>query len=149
MAVDIDDDTLQAVRNCWMLDNTLPTLVTEPPKAGRLKSGQSGTYAQIVCEFESRDSAGTGGAWHDYRKVTVKVWGTKANATAALAAINARFNLRLGTDDGEPFSYPSGARFIRWWPLDGGRLEEDPATKAGEDVWIGSCSGKVWSIRLE
>ena len=44
--------------------------------------------------------------------------------------------------------YPSGAKCVRWWPTPpGGELRQDDATKSGEDVWVGTITAEVWSIR--
>lgn len=151
MAVDIDNDTLRAVVDCWNADATLPGLFAEAIHAGRLKSvgetARAMPYAQVTCEFDRREIIGSDGDWHDWRKVTLKAWGTKSQASAALAAMLARFNLGLGKTGRPTLTFPSGDRFIRWTPVDGGTLTQDEATAQGNDVWVGTVTGTVWSIR--
>lgn len=156
MADCVDDDTVAACRALWLSDNAnLPALVTEPPKTGRLKSPQSSTYAVITSEFMERRPTGTAGTWHDYRKVTVRVYGVRADVVKAIGFIGDLFNLDLGKAGKPTLAYAGTdqasklARFIQWWPLDGGKVEQDPDTKDGNDIWIGTISGKVWSVRLK
>ena len=146
-AVDIDADTLSACLTKWLDDHDgLPALVAEPVRAGRLKSTPEAPkrlpYAQMSCELDHRDLAGTNGSWHDYRKVTIQMWATpRAQASFGLALMLAQFNLRT------VLVFPSEARFIRWMPADGGTLEEDKDVKEGHDVWLATVTGVVWSIR--
>ena len=160
MAVDIDSDTLAAVVTLWTTDATLPGLFKEPIRSGRIKAPQATggvygdrefPYAQATCELDRRELSGTGGAWFDYRKVTLRAWGKKDQASAALAAMLARFNLGLpSTADAAgraTIVFPSGERFIQFWPLDGGTIAEDKDVKAGFDVWVATVTGRVWSIR--
>jgi hypothetical protein len=140
--VDVDHDTMSAVRLLWQTDAAaLPLIVDRPIQSGRLKSGQASTYAVVTSEIDHRDSAGTGGAWHDYRKVTIKVYGVKADVVKAVSAVQKLFNLRT------VLTYPSGASFRRWWPQ-GTRLAEDPATRAGQDVWTCTIEALAWSMRI-
>lgn len=153
MADAVDNDTLEAVRTRWQSDKAnLPALVDEPPKSGRLKSPQNMPYAHIACEFARRELNGTGRetssgsgvlarTWSDYRNVTITVWGTKADAKAALSYVLDTFH-----NDTE-LVFPSGARFRRWKPIDGGKLVQDAATKDGLDIWQGIVTAEVWSIR--
>ena len=153
MAVDIDDDTLQAVIRCWNDDATLPGLFSEPIRAGRLKSSEAGArpipYAQVASEPQSREIIGSDGNWQDWRKVTIKVWGTKAQASQTLAVLLARFNLRLGKAGQPTLRFPSEARFMQWTPLEGGGLAQDQDTTTGLDVWVATVTATVWTIRNE
>lgn len=138
----IDEDTLEAVRLLWEDDAVqLPALFTQGPMTGRLKTPQAMPYAQIACEPDHRDLAGTLGAWHDWRKVTITIYGVKADVVAAGRAVLAVFNNRT------VLTYPSGARFIRWLPEGELKLVQDPDTKSGLDVWQGIISARVWSVR--
>ncbi len=156
----IDDDTLQAVRNLWQTSGlSLPEL----PKTGRLESfqpvkadGSLAPYAVLISELSRRESAGTGGAVHDFRKVTIRVFGVKADVVGALGQINGMVGVQLvpsssaGETAGPTLLYPSGARFLRWWTGAAGlgdKLSQDPTTKQGQDVWIGEHVAEVWSVR--
>jgi hypothetical protein len=44
------------------------------------------------------------------------------------------------------FAVPN-ARVMHCMPLDDGRLEEDPARKEGEDVWLGVLTYQVMAQR--
>lgn len=144
----VDDDTLQAVKARWQADHaTLPALFERPAVAGRLKQDPAGKpltmpYAQVECAFKGNQSAGTGGAWHDHRTVSIRVWGTKDQAAAGGRAVLAAFNLRTVLD------LPSGAKFMRWWPDGANTLTEDKDTARGKDVWVFETKADVWSIRL-
>lgn len=119
----------------------LPDLIP-PPQAGRLKSPQKMPYAQVACEYLRRESAGTSGAWHDIRKVTIQIRGLKADVIAAAGAVRAVFNEQT------QLVYPSGALFERWWPQEDVKLRQDEATKDGLDIWLAELEAEVWSIRL-
>ena len=72
------------------------------------------------------------------------VRGRKADVVVALRAVSAAFGLAT------VLAFPSGARFMRWWPAPGGsnQLRLDPDKKGGEDVWIGEVTAGVWSVRV-
>lgn len=141
MASAIDDDTLAAVRAKWLADADLPGLMDRPPATGRLKSPIPLPYAHLASEPLRRESTGTGGAWFDWRKVTITVWGTYEQARTALDKVLAVFHQNV------VLTFPSGETFMRWWPLDGGKLEQDPDVKEGHDVWKAVATGEVWSTR--
>jgi hypothetical protein len=152
----VDDDTVQAVLALWATDREhLPTVFAEPPRWGRLRSlgqvpkaSRTLPYAQVNCELLRRECAGTAGAWHDHRLVTLTLWGLKDQATEGLAFVKAVFNQRC------VLVYPSTdaatgiPRFIRWWPDKGDALKLDKDVKDAEDVWMATLSADVWSIRL-
>ena len=150
-AVSIDDDTLRAVKKAYLADPVLPVLLSqlfiEPIRAGRLKSTPDKLlklpYAQATSELKGREATGTAGTWHDHRKVTIKVWGLKDDTVQAIAILTGIFNLQT------VLTYPSGAKFIRWWPDGDAKLYQDPATKDGSDIWIGEISADVWSVRSQ
>ncbi len=139
----IDAETVEAIRNLWNMQASLPQLFDRPLQSGRLKPGQASTYAVCSSELDHAESAGTGGAWHDYRRVKIKVYGVLGDVVTAIRAINAIF-----TQD-TVLTYPSGDRFMRWWPAGSDKLEQDPATKGGQDIWIGTVEATVWSIRVK
>lgn len=152
MAVSIDDDTLQAVRALWLRSEGLPALFDRPPETGRLKAREDMTrslpYAHLACK-SARSEAHTRTVL-DTRTVTITVVGTKAQATAAMEAIQAVFTRRLGAPGQETLAYPSGARLVQggWRPSpDGGRLEQDETVRRGEDVWRGIIEAEVTSAR--
>ncbi len=139
----MDDDTFAACLAKWDEDHAaLPVLLKTPPRIGRLKSPQTMPYAQLDCNLDHRESAGTGGAWHDFRKVNIIIRGTRADVAAVLVAAGALFS------QDTVLVYPSGARFIRWWPDIDDDMSQEETTKEGIDVWKGSITGTVWSIRL-
>lgn len=111
------------------------------PETGRLKSPQKMPYAQLRCEFESHTLAGTQGGWLDVRKVTIEVRGLKPDVVTACAAIRQAFNRKI------TLAYPSGAKFISFMPDGDAKLNEDPATKDGQDVWLGIIEANVFSAR--
>jgi hypothetical protein len=120
---------------------SLPALCDEPPQSGRLKSPQAMPYAHIACELLRREATGTRRTWHDVRKVTITVRGLKADVVRALATIQTVFNTET------VLAYPSGSRFLRWWPTGSPKLVQDEATKDGQDVWQGILEAEVWSVR--
>lgn len=155
MADAIDDDTLRAAQALWRSDTQeLPALLAEPPGAGKLKSPRERPlplpYAAMSCEaLPARTQRYTGGVRIDARKLRVEVWGTKEQATQALAAVLALFDSRLGATDGRTLVYPSGARFHKWWPLNDGELRQEDAARHGLDVWKAVVEGEVHSVRGE
>ena len=151
MADAVDDDTLAAVLARWLADPALSVLFASPPEVGALKS-PSGLplplpYARLACEFWSRDSAGTAGVFHDYRRVVVEAWAARADSVRVLAALMTAFNrdtvLSLpSTDPGTGLP-----RFVRWWPVNHGSLDEEEDPARGRDVWRATVEGRVWSVR--
>ncbi len=137
----IDDDTLAAVVARWKDDPQLRSIIPEP-HAGRLKSPQPTLYCQVESKLDRRECASTGGAWNDYRLVTLTIVGIKAAVVEALARAEAVFSQEV------TLTYPSGDRFVQWWPLEEGGLSEDPDRKEGQDQWRGTVQGRVWSVRV-
>ncbi|MCC6421630.1 MAG: hypothetical protein IT429_25705 [Gemmataceae bacterium] len=143
MAVDVDSDTLAAVRERWQTDREfLPALLDAPPKAGRLKSPQPGTHAQVAV-VPGQHVWMTGGKRIDKRKVTITIRGQKAAVSEALKRALDLFDRSM------TLNYPSGAKCVGWLPLAAGRLEQEETTKEGLDVWRGILEGEAWSSRTE
>lgn len=162
MADAVDADTLAAVRALWLSDtNGLNKLFPQPPATGRLKSTQpgadvdaSGPSAVLDCVQGPRSNerfivAQKPLARNDYRKVTATMRGTREQAANGVSLFLTLFNRSLGMPSYPTLTFPSEARFVRWWPLGDGQLKQDPDTKAGKDVWIGTVEGEIWSIRTE
>lgn len=146
MAVDIDSDTLAAVLTLWQTSTDLPTLLDDPVRAGRLHADPETRqrplpYAQATCELDRRELAGTGGAWFDWRRLTLKLWGVKADASAGLDYMTDLFNRNA------VLVFPSRDVFMSFWPDRSPMLVEDPDVKDALDVWRAEVSGLVWSVR--
>lgn len=145
----IDNDTLEAVQTLWATVQGLPAIVSRRPGAGRLKSTKEEPlalpYAQIVSEHDSTER----GYNHriDRRKVSINIYGTKAQVVTAMNLALATFNDRLGWPGGTRLEYPSGARFLSWLLLTHGTLSQDDTVRAGEDVWVGMIEARVSSVR--
>lgn len=122
---------------------SLPALFGDLPQSGRLHGPQPSPYAQIESELLRRESVGTDGFWHDTRRITITIRGLKAEVLEALRNVLAVFNRDT------VLTYPSGARFVRWWPVGGPKLTQETTTKDGQDVWAGSVEAEVWSIRRQ
>jgi hypothetical protein len=162
MAADcIDDDTEQAVLNLWQQDAAgLMGLFKQLPRTGRLKSTApgadiqaTGPYATVDSQLARReiiaaDARGQFG-WNDYRNVTITVYGVRADVVKAAQLFSSLFNRLIGTPLGRPFTLPSGARFVRWWPQGDVAIEEDKDSKAGKDVWKAIAKAEVWSVRAD
>lgn len=154
MADPVDDDVLAAVRALWQTDGqTLPALVDRPPGAGALRSTRDQPlplpYAHLACEsVQGKHQRYPKGIRKDCRKVTVTVYGTYDQARDALAAVLDLFSSRLGYN-GRTLAFPSGAKFVKWWPLDNGTIVKDEAVREGLQVWRGACEGEVYSVRTE
>lgn len=160
MADVIDDDTEQAILKLWQRDAAnLSSVVKQPPQTGRLKSPTAkplpSPYAQIESKFESHElfAGPAGGGRKDRRRVTITIRGLRADVVKAAALVFAIFNKNLGLGDPKvnpaafTLEYPSGARFISWWPITPGEITEDKDTKAGQDVWVATIIGRVTSVR--
>lgn len=142
----IDDDTAAAIRTLWQSDLAkLPALVKTAPQYGRLKAPQAMPYVQLSCESANSSKPdmvnNVTGAISDRRKATIKIWAIKADAVQAIKYAGNLFNRDT------VLVYPSGARFMRWWPTTMGKLEQDDTVKSAQDVWIASIEAEVWSIR--
>lgn len=141
-----DNDTLFAVVAKWKESPALAALFPHP-QAGRLKS-QPPPYVHLDCKLDRRECAGTGTGggipWHDYRLVTLTVVGVKARVVEIVQAALAVFHQKT------ELTYPTGSNgvFRQWWPLEEGRLEEDPDRKEGQDQWRGVIEARVWSVRV-
>jgi len=68
---------------------------------------------------------------------------------AAKILVLSVFNLKLGTPNNATLTFPSGARFVRWWPQNDGEIAKDPTAKAGQDIWVANLKGQVWSVRMD
>lgn len=152
MADAIDDDTLAAVVALWGTNQALAKLFPAGLQAGRLHSPKDAPLpipnAQVACEFAREDLAYSYRL--DRRKVTLTMRGVKADVVAGLKAALATFSRDMGNPvipQTPGLTYPSGARFVRWWPLDSGKLEQEEATRQGQDVWRGIITGEATSAR--
>jgi hypothetical protein len=150
----IDDDTLQAVEAAWATSQALAKLFPRAPQSGRLKSTkatpQKLPYAQLACEsVPGKLVKYTRAVRKDVRLVTITIYGLKADVVAGLFAALDVFNSDMGRPGTgpAPLVYPSGANFIKWWPLNEGDLEPDPTTLQGQDVWRGIIRAEVTSSR--
>ena len=154
MSVSIDDDTLAAFRALWQASEGLPELFDRPPEAGRLKADLTRArplpYAQIASRALRAERYSAHGV-KDVRQVTITLWGTYAQAAAALAAVQAVFNPRMGAPDRPVLAYPSEATFVALRHPSGGEgtLEQDETTRAGQDVWRAVLACEVTSGRDE
>ncbi len=147
----IDEDTERAVLLLWQQDTAnLPTVFRQLPQTGRLKSPVSLPLVQPTAQIESVYSKSERGTGYikDRRKVTITVRGSRADVVKGMAFVLQIFNAALGgPKQFGQWIYPSGARFVRWWPLNDGELREEPTTKDGLDVWSGIVLGEVTSVR--
>jgi hypothetical protein len=121
----------------------LPQLLSQPPVWPPLPGGQdpSKVYATIKSEVARPPDFDTSGSCWDYRKVTITLYGLKDNVTTALIAVLGVFNAKT------QLTYPSGASFLRWKPLDRGNLVPDVKTKQGQQIFQGVLTAEVWSER--
>ncbi len=158
MSTAVDDDTLAAVRLLWAATAALPALTDRAIVAGAVRSPREQPlplpYAHAACEnLPGKGMHYVKAIRKDVRKVTLTVWGTYAQCRLALPLMLGTFNLRMGGPEGLPgLAYPSGARFIKWWPVDDGSLAQEQgegAQKAGEDVWLARVTAEVYSVRQE
>ncbi|HEX5272704.1 MAG TPA: hypothetical protein VFW33_19540 [Gemmataceae bacterium] len=142
----IDDDTCAAVVALWKTDQAdLPKLFAHPPRTGRLKAPDPYPSAQVDSEYARHESGF--GYRKDVRKVTLTLRGVRADVVAGLKAALALFNRNMGGPSQAGLTYPSGARFIKWWPLDSGTMKQEDTTKEGLDVWAGILTAEVTSVR--
>lgn len=140
--VDITDDTLQAFGLVW--DASAPLVAA----AGHLQAGdvasQPDVFAKIECVKGKANERMTGGAYHDYRNVTITIRGTKTDVTAAMALALAVVNRTM------TLTMPSGARFIQFWPDGDGEIAKDEGLRRkGEEIWLGTIKGQVWTVRTD
>lgn len=162
MADAVDADTLAAVRNLWLSDALgLGQLFPQPPATGALKAtdpgadyARSGPRACLDSTQGPRPNerfATAAGVFcrNDYRKVTMACYGTRGQVENALSLILTLFNRALGAPGYRTLTMPSGARFVRWWPLNDGTIKQDESSKAGRDVWQGIIEGEIWTVRTE
>lgn len=139
MADAVDDDTKRAVVSLWQGATTLNTISIEQ---GRLKSPQTQSYAEVTCKLDAREMAATGGAWFDKRRVEIIIRGQKPDVITAIQ------NARAVFKHGIFLTYPSGARCMGWVPDKDSGEEMDDSSKEGRDVWKGTISAFVESVRL-
>lgn len=141
MADAVDEDTLEAVAALWRATPAL-TALAAAPAAGRIRGPLTPPYAQAESRFEKNELSGTGGAWHDFRRVTLTVRGAKADVVALTKAMGAVFNLQT------TLTFPSGARFMRWKAANGGgSLGQEQDQAGGSDVWAARIEAEVWTVR--
>jgi hypothetical protein len=154
---DADEDLAQAIVAAWKADKVLPGLFAELP-AQKLKKDPAAPrtskkmpYAEFEIKKGKENERLTGGAYHDFRDVTITLVGIKADVQAAKVVVLNVFGLALmptGTPPPAPtLTMPSGARFVRWWPKNDGDIEPDPSSKEGQDIWRVVVKGEVWTVR--
>lgn len=145
MAVDVDNDTREAILLHWQEDPVLSGLFTQLPQTGRLKTGQGETYCQLTVKPSPAGHVMmTGGVRIDKRMATFKVFGPKADVTTALGAIADAYN--RNTDLYLPTVEKNA---IELSPRGYGVAEQDEATKSGRDVWTGTYEVEIWSSRRD
>ncbi len=152
----VDDDTEQAVCALWATSGPLVTLLGNPV-TGRLKSTPDRPlvppYASLACAATPGAQRYTGGVRIDRRKVTITLYGVRADVVTGLALALGLLNDQLGRPATAKapavvgLGYPSGARFVRWLPLDDGEITQDPDTARGMDLWRGTVTAEVRSVR--
>ncbi len=87
-----------------------------------------------------------GTPWIDFRHVTIKVWGLRAQVKAALILVEAAFDPVTRNAAQLPVPNTTATLFVR--PLSpAADLEEDPAQKDGEDIWIGTTDYEIVTQR--
>jgi hypothetical protein len=153
----VDDDTLQAVQNLWLATPALVAVAARAPQVGDLKSTrdnpQTLPYVQAKCEaVPGKTTRYPKAIRKEVRKVTLTVWATYEQVKAALPAVLGTFNARLSAPGRPTLTYPSGARFIKWWPLSDGtmmREEGDAAIRQGQEIWKAVVEAEVTSTRSE
>jgi hypothetical protein len=150
----VDSDTLAAARKLWQGVAELPALLDRPPAAGHLKSPREQPlplpYGHVASEgVPGKTTHYPKGIRKEARKVTLTVWGTHEQCEAALAALLGAFNARMTLEGRPKLEFPSGARLIKWWPLNDGALAREDAQKAGQDVWKCVVEGEAHSVRSE
>jgi len=144
-AIDVDDDTMQAIREVW-LDNKVSDLSSvfgEPIQVGRLKSEQLYPNAQMKVELGSPHIVMTRGKRIDHRKVTITIRGFKGQVDESLPMVLGVFNRNT------KIALPSGDKCMGWRPVGNGRKEQENATYEGRDIWMGIVEGEVLSVRSE
>lgn len=157
MADVVDDDTIAMVQQLWLSSPTLTEILDRAPAADTAKSPRGQPlqlpYGTIACEHSpGRSQRYVNGTRKDVRRVVISVWGTHEQANAALQAMEATFHARLSAPGYTLVGYPSGAKFIKWWPVNNGRLVKETgssAAKGGEDVWRATIEAEVTSVRSE
>lgn len=154
MADTVDQDTLEAVQSLWLTSQELPTLLDRSPAAGMARSPREQPltlpYGVIKCEgVPGKTVRYVKAIRKDVRKVTLEVYGTHDQTQAALTAMLALFNSQLGAPNRPTLVFPSGVKFIKWWPTNDGSHAKDKDTRGGEDVWKASVEGEVYSTRSE
>lgn len=148
-----DEECLEAIKLLW--DNTtglydlFGALLTGRLKAPKVQPYVTG-MSEKLREAEWYAAVKKGSPYNDYRKLTLKGWGTRADVVSMATNI---FNLLAWLPrDGKTLAYPSGypqsIGFVRMMPLDDPHIEEDPTTKDGRDVWICTALFEVWTTRF-
>jgi hypothetical protein len=151
-----DEEALEAMKALWDPDPDLGS-VAGPLGTGRLASGQGPVYVKATSRkgreprFYSpskQDKDGnwvqTGTPWQDYRVITLEARGSKKGATSLAKAFG---KLAWLPREGRTLVFPDGVRFVRTMPLADPSLEEDPARKAGMDVWVVRYELEIWTTR--
>lgn len=160
MADAVDNDVYEAAVALWHSDQSgLPALFAEAPGAGRPKSPRERPLSlpygtMTVIPQPGKTEFYTGTIRKDVRLLKIEAWGSKAQAVAALKAMLAVFNNQLGSGAAgqRTMVFPSGARFIKFWPTNSGELkqEEGPAAeRQGVDLWKATVEGEVYSVRMD
>jgi hypothetical protein len=152
----VDEDTLAALQALWLTSPSLPALLDRAPASGAAKSTRDQPlklpYGLLTCEPSPKTVRYIKSIRKDVRRCVLSIWGTHAQAKDALSAVLAIFHARLGAPNYPVITYPSGAKFVKLWPLNDGHLAKEEGAsgaRAGEDVWRATIEIEVTSVRQE
>ena len=141
-----DDDVAQAILTRFAADGQLPVLIPGGLRRGREVAAVTANTPYAVLEVgdgERKAEYSTGGVYLDYRMVTITIYGLEAAVRAALAQIQKAYD--PAPSGGNGLTIPNATHRVTW-PLSR-HVEQDPATKSGEDIWRGIARYEVISNR--
>lgn len=151
MALTADEDTARGIVARWRASNDLLGQVPGGLEQDRGTSSQPDAhppvarlvpYATFRVDKFAEPQICTGGDYIDQRLVTIEIRGLEAAVATALETARARFIQEelLLTD-------AVGGKAMGMLEVGVDDLMKDPATKAGEDIWVGALHLQVMSHR--
>lgn len=154
-----DEETKQAIVALVNADQDATAALPGGLRTGAIVSGvivgsnaaTTSPYARMECEQGPKANeylapVVPGSGYHDFRKVTIDVYGQKPAILAAMGQL--RRLLDWQPKGNKPMALQTGA-LKHVMPLPGsGRMEEQKERVGGNTIWKGTLIYQVWTVRI-
>lgn len=139
-----EDDVAEGVLQKWNADTTLANVSIA---RGRLTATVSATppYCQLeVSDGDKKPEFSTGGPVVVWTGVKLMIRGLEVDVRNTVDRVQAVFDPQ--PDGSNTLAIPNSQTLVCWRPTPP-HLEQDPATKSGQDIWTGTVTYQVMHQR--